>query len=90
MKLNAQKSIFKYLKSQLTKHNGFKEFGPNSLIFEDESDKILVYVNYSNLVIIHDGPNMNHGMEMIQVVGVRDRDEDDINAIYLQPILHRL
>jgi len=89
MESNPQKSIFKYLKKQLTQHNGFKEFGPNSLIYEDESDKILVYVNSCNLVIIHDGSNMDHGIEMIQVVGVRDSDEDDINAMYLQPILHR-
>jgi len=89
MELNPQKSIFNYLKKQLTKHNGFKEFGPNSLIFEDETNNIVVYINSCNLVIIHDGPNMDHGMEMIQVVGVRESDEDEINAMYLQPILHR-
>jgi hypothetical protein len=89
MELNPQKSIFNYLKNQLTEHNGFKEFGPNSLIFEDGSDKILVYINSCNLVIVHDGPNVDHGIEMIQIVGVRDLDEDDINTMYLQPILDR-
>ena len=89
MGLNPQKNIYNYLKKQLIKYNGFNEFGPNSLVFESETDKIIVYVNSCNLIIIHDGPNMDDGMEMIQVVGVRASDEEDINAIYLQPILHR-
>ena len=89
MGLNPQKNIYNYLKKQLIKYNGFNEFGPNSLVFESETDKIIVYVNSCNLIIIHDGPNMDDGMEMIQVVGVRESDEEAINAIYLQPILHR-
>jgi len=89
MKLNPQKSILKYLKKQLIKHNGFKKFGPNSLIYEDITDKIIVYVNSCNLVILHDGPNIDHGIEIIQIVGVRNSDKDEINARYLQPILHR-
>lgn len=89
VELSSQKSIFKYLKKQLTNNNGFKEFGPNSLIFESEIDKIIVYINSCNLIIIHDGPYVNHGMEMIQVFELTELEEDEMNAMYLQPILYR-
>jgi len=89
MKLKPHKYIYKYIKKKLIKHNNFKKFGPNSLIYKDKTDQIIIYVNSSNLIIIHDGENVDHGIEMIQVIGVRKSDKDIINAMYLQPILHR-
>jgi len=89
MELKSHKYIYKYIKKKLIKHNNFKKFGPNSLIYKDEIDQIIVYINACNMIIIHDGKNVHHGIESIQIVTVEKSDKDIINAMYLQPILHR-
>lgn len=89
MKLEPHIRILNYLKKELIKHNNFKEFGENSLIFNGEVDKILIYINSCNLTIIHDGLNVNHGIEMIQILDSIDEDDSAINEVYLQPILHK-
>jgi hypothetical protein len=56
-------------------------------MYEDEVDKIFVYISKSNLVIINDGPNVVNGIEMIPIIGIYD--EQEMNSYYLQPILHK-
>jgi len=84
-------SVIAYLKAILVddperKNYRFRMLGPNSLIYEDDIDKIVVYVNKENLVILHDGENVIQNMEMIPLVGSLD-NEEAMNQEFLQPIL---
>jgi hypothetical protein len=57
------------------------------MMYEDDVDKIFVYISKSNLVIINNGPNVVNGIEMIPIIGIYD--EQEMNSYYLQPILHK-
>ena len=81
-------SVIEYLKGTLVKNNNFRELGPHSLIYEDDVDKIVVYVNGQNLVIIHDGRDVIDNLEMIPLIGDLG-DEEVLDQMYLQPILHK-
>ena len=86
--------LYDYLKNKLSQ-NEFREFGPNTLIHEDDTDKIIIYITKENMVMIHDGTGVVHGMEMIQITedpsnfDTKKDMEDWFNHKYLQRILGR-
>ncbi len=82
-----REKVIEYL-APLLQENGFRRLGPHSWLFEDARDQLLVYINQSNLVLVHDGPSVVDGMEMHQLLPDVE-DEGGMNSLYLQPILHR-
>lgn len=89
-----RKALIKYLSHHLTDPNRgsrrFRMLGPNTLICEDERDKVVIYVNQSNLIIINDGENVFDGIEMIPMIPFdEEKEADEMNSYYLQPILHK-
>jgi hypothetical protein len=79
--------VFSYLSRKLAV-NGFRVLGPHTLLFETEQDKVVVYVGVSNVCIVHDGPHVVHGIELIQILG--ETEDEAFDNLYLQPILQRI
>lgn len=68
----------------------FRRLGPHSLIFESETDSIVVFVNQDSVIFLHDGPNVVASVEMIPKLHVDcNTEEDELDHRFLQPILHR-
>lgn len=84
--MNTRQRVIAFLGPALVRA-GFRGLGPHSWLFENERDKLLIYVAAANIVIVHDGPNVVDGIVMIQLLP--DLEESALDGCYLQPILHR-
>ena len=85
--------VFKFLAHKLLglpNSHKFRQLGPHSLIFESETDSIVVFVNQDSVILVHDGPNVVASVEMIPKLSVdRETEESELDQRFLQPILHR-
>lgn len=85
--------VFEFLAQKLLglpNSHQFRQLGPHSLIFESETDSIVVFVNQDSVILLHDGPNVVASVEMIPKLSVdRATEEGELDQRFLQPILHR-
>lgn len=85
--------VFEFLAQKLLAmpdSHRFRQLGPHSLIFESETDSIVVFVNQDSVLLLHDGPNVVASVEMIPKLWVdRHTEEAELDHRFLQPILHR-
>lgn len=89
--LSANEQLIKYLEINLVKQ--FRKFGSNSFICEETKNKIFIYINKSNVLIVHDGIFVLHGSEMLDLIDFRNisKSENEIlesyNQMYLKKII---
>lgn len=103
--MTAKKFLYNFLEENLvlnmeTPHK-FSKLGPNSLIFSDDVDKIVIYLNDKDMIIIHDGDHVIDSIETIKISPfidsivdnadgkISEHMENFINLRYLQPVLHK-
>lgn len=85
--------VFEFLAKKLLAmpdSHRFRQLGPHSLIFESDTDSIVVFVNQDSMILMHDGPHVIASVEMIPKLYVdRETEEGELDQRFLQPILHR-
>lgn len=74
--------LINFLENTLIPTKGFRKLGKNSFIYEDNKDKIVVYVNTASLIIIHDGEEVISNFSVLPIAS-------DEPSFYYQTIISR-
>ncbi len=82
---NVIQDFIDYLEARIVPNNNFRKISPRCFLYEDAVDKIFVYIQDKNILIVNDGDNVVDGISYLKI-NFTESDDLVFNS-YRQDIL---